>query len=348
MPSGLVGAGAQDALQELLQQRLLEQRIADQKQQQAFENRMREQERMDRIAREREDDERMARAERRMSNAAGVQEMLGQRKVMDEQESDQELARVIETMPQGPGRRVVELRRRGLTGLQPEDIETPEERTAREAGGLKKLEQEAEIRARAEAKYRRPEKPDKPQYVQVMGADNKLQMMTPEEIRASGGVPTAGRGAGGLGAASTELRRKRVEAAKRSVAKLNELSQQIHTVGGPGGRISGAIRGGKARLGLDPVVHQFQRLRQPAALQLAVAIQGAQNLSDTDREAMAKLIPDETVEMETAVPMMNMLVEMLEENETAAPQAPPPGAPEMMTSRSGAKPKSKFSILDVK
>ena len=92
----------------------------------------------------------------------------------------------------------------------------------------------------------------------------------------------------GMGAASIQTRNARAAAALNGIEKLITLAPK-RTLG-PLGIAEGAIEVGKGMVGYNTNVRQYQRLIQPVAMQMAVSIQGAANLSNNEREAMAKLL----------------------------------------------------------
>lgn len=153
---GGAGAGAGDFITELIARQFMQQLQAKQLQEQTrqFNERQGLQQReldvrtasdeADRVLRGRQLDL-MAQGLRDQSNRAGVADLLNQRELTEADENNRALDTMIGVMPEGSGRRVVELRRRGVTGVQSEDVETPQERTAREANDLKRIGQIAAI-----------------------------------------------------------------------------------------------------------------------------------------------------------------------------------------------------------
>ena len=82
---------------------------------------------------------------------------------------------------------------------------------------------------------------------------------------------------------------------------------------GPAAGISGTMRRGAASIGLDPDVAEYERERAAGGRALAVAIMGAQNLSDADAKAWADMLPGATVDKETARRLMVQIETMLNE-----------------------------------
>lgn len=117
-------------------------------------------------------------------------------------------------------------------------------------------------------------------------ATDKDVYATPDEIRAKGYQKIAG--SGGLGGAAAETRNSRAAAALNSIEKLKTLAP-VRTPG-PKGIAEGAVEVGKGYLGYSTKTRQYQALIQPTAMQMAAAIQGAANLSDNERKAMAEML----------------------------------------------------------
>lgn len=93
---------------------------------------------------------------------------------------------------------------------------------------------------------------------------------------------------GGLGAANIQLRNQRTAAALNSIERLKALAPE--RVEGPLGIAQGLGEVAKGYAGYSTKTRQFQALLQPTAMQMAVAIQGAANLSDTERQVMANML----------------------------------------------------------
>lgn len=110
----------------------------------------------------------------------------------------------------------------------------------------------------------------------------------PKGTAQRGDVPYRPESGGGLGAANIQTRNARAAAALNGIEKLITLAPK--RTPGPLGIAEGAIEVGKGVIGYSTKVRQYQALIQPVAMQMAVAIQGAANLSNTEREAMAKML----------------------------------------------------------
>lgn len=166
--SGLIGAGAQGGLEELLTRQLLEQQQAEreraQRAQEAAQSRQMDQQASrdsDLMAHYGRQDARAEKSDREESNRAGVADMERQRGQMDKQEAlaqlREELAK-FEADPSIPSRVKAQGRagRLGITGTSDEDFASSEERDAEGTRKAGQVGAEAEARAKAEAKYRAP------------------------------------------------------------------------------------------------------------------------------------------------------------------------------------------------
>lgn len=200
--SGFIGAGAQDALSEVLERRLKElvrqqqeqqhaDRIALERQQQASidadraEGRNLQRQTLDLANLRRMDEQTQAATDRNVGlDAANVLNMPG----MTPQAKAGELQQSVLRNPNAssaPGMlKVIE----GLTRV-PEKKYTSPQRMA--DGSIQQFE-EGQIPAGSKF-YQEPKtapKPEKPSYIQVTGPDGTMMPMTAEEIRAKGGVAT--------------------------------------------------------------------------------------------------------------------------------------------------------------
>ena len=111
--------------------------------------------------------------------------------------------------------------------------------------------------------------------------------------------------------AQDRQRSARVQAARGFLGKLNQLREKINTKMGPAAGATGLFRRGRASIGLDPDVAEYERERAAGGRSLAVAIMGAQNLSDADAKAWADMLPGATVDKETARRLMEQVESML-------------------------------------
>jgi len=84
------------------------------------------------------DRELRARELRDRSNQFGMEQMHRDRAVMDDEDQRRQLAGIVQTLPEGPGRRVVDLQRLGVR-VGAEDVETPQEKQAREQQELRRI-----------------------------------------------------------------------------------------------------------------------------------------------------------------------------------------------------------------
>jgi hypothetical protein len=117
-------------------------------------------------------------------------------------------------------------------------------------------------------------------------------------------------------------RRARMNAAKGFLERLNTLREKINTKMGPAAGISGTVRRGGAAVGLDPDVAEYERIRAAGGRAVAVAIMGAQNLSDQDANAWAGMLPGATVDRETARRLMEQVATMLDDSGATNATAP--------------------------
>lgn len=111
--------------------------------------------------------------------------------------------------------------------------------------------------------------------------------------------------------AQDRQREARVGAAREFLGRLNQLREKINTKMGPQAGITGLVRRGQANIGLDPDVAEYERIRAAGGRSLAVAIMGAQNLSDADAAAWANMLPGATVDRETAKRLTDQVEKML-------------------------------------
>jgi hypothetical protein len=166
------------------------------------------------------------------------------------------------------------------------------------------------------------------QLVPIVGPDGKSVLVREQD--AIGKTPASAiRSTGDT--AQDRQRNARTQAARGFLARLNELRTKINTKMGPEAGLTGMVRRAKAGVGMDPDVAEYERERAAGGRALAVAIMGAQNLSDADAKAWADMLPGATVDKDTAQRLMTqietMLNEMNAENPMATGTATPPAAP---------------------
>ncbi len=330
---GHVGQILRDTLAQQLEQQLVQQQLEQRRKEHAETVRL-QQERLTQDARQHT--EMLAfqdRARRDRANAAGVEDLFRQRTLMDREAaataaadaaaSQQRAVGNIEHLIalRAPKAEIVgQLARIDPTAAVQEVMEPTEEDEVRRTGLL------AEARAQAEAKYRAPPG-GAPDFEWVTRDGTPLQIR--KGTAASGDRPydAAAARQNLIGPVQERLREKRLAAAQWSLDKLKSLSEQINTQQGPAAIGTGVVRRGKAALGLDPIVNEARRIRQTAAMQFAVAIQGAANLSNQERTALLQMIPGETVDHDTAVALYDDLGEMLQAMTGRPSHPPPPDAP---------------------
>ena len=127
--------------------------------------------------------------------------------------------------------------------------------------------------------------------------------------------------------AQDRQRNARVGAAQDFLGRLNELRTKINTKTGVQAGVGGALRQGAAALGYDPDVAEYEKIRAAGGRALAVAIMGAQNLSDADAKSWSDMLPGARVDAVTAERLMTQVKGMLDEMQTAGtkPKAPAGG-----------------------
>jgi len=112
--------------------------------------------------------------------------------------------------------------------------------------------------------------------------------------------------------AQDRQRMGRFAGAQGFIDGMQALRQKINTKMGPAAGATGYIRRGAAAVGMDPDVSLYERLRKAAGRAIAVAILGAQNLSDADAEAYAGMLPDARTDEQTAERLMQQLEGMMQ------------------------------------
>lgn len=117
--------------------------------------------------------------------------------------------------------------------------------------------------------------------------------------------------------AQDRQRKGRLDSARGFLERLNELRTNINTKVGPQAGLMGMARQGAAAIGLDPDVAEYERIRAAGGRALAVAIMGAQNLSDADAAAWANMLPGATIDAVTAKRLTDQIGKMLEETDDA-------------------------------
>lgn len=191
--SGFVGAGAGDALEELIAQRLIEQQMEDRRKQA-------EEDRTYRAGRAAKDDEDAAWRRGRVEKADSAAEAAA--KAAADQRAYQATARANMSELVGDP---VQMAAFGVASgeMDPKDAinltkkPEPKKRPVIVKGlrgepVSKMVSEDEEVEVYREPKS--PSAPAKPEYVRIEGPDGKVQLYTPDEIRARGGVATAGKG----------------------------------------------------------------------------------------------------------------------------------------------------------
>src|SRR3990167_844075 len=111
----------------------------------------------------------------------------------------------------------------------------------------------------------------------------------------------------------------RLEAAQGFLKRLEELRGKINSKIGPQAGISGLARQGVAAIGWDPDVAEYERIRAAGGRAVAVAIMGAQNLSDQDAAAWSNMLPGARIDAVTAKRLTDQISRMLEDTLGEAP-----------------------------
>lgn len=148
-----------------------------------------------------------------------------------------------------------------------------------------------------------------PQYEWVTGADGQPMRVRSDRPSQPGEVPydkTQG-GAGGAGTEAQQAREQRRQAAAGTVGLLETISKGIHTGSGLEQKWDGFVRDLKGQAGYDPRAAVYNTLKGSAGATLAVAVMGAQNLSDTDRKIWDEMIPGTGVDERTAKALFTYL-----------------------------------------
>lgn len=132
--------------------------------------------------------------------------------------------------------------------------------------------------------------------------------MTDEEARAIGA--TQPQGSGGLGGASVQLRNSRAAAALNGIERLKKLAPE--RMEGPIGIAQGLWEVLKGYAGFNTEARQYQALTQPTAMQMAAAIQGAANLSDNERKAMAEMLGSiHTMDYQSQIALLDSAADLI-------------------------------------
>lgn len=105
----------------------------------------------------------------------------------------------------------------------------------------------------------------------------------------------------------------RVDAAKGFLERLNTLREKINTKIGPAAGATGLMRRGVANIGWDPDVAEYERIKAAGGRALAIAIMGAQNLSDADAKSWSDMLPGATVDAVTAKRLTDQIGTMLDD-----------------------------------
>jgi hypothetical protein len=225
--SGRAAVGAQDALLQMLAARRLQEQMQMQAEQAKAQQELQQarlsqdaQQHTDRLGLDRarlaQQGEQFDTSRRERANVEGLRQRNVDREAYETEVNQRELGSLVEGMPEGAGRRVVELRRRGVSGVGAEDVMTPDERKAAEDADVARAGRVANAQYGAAARHRAPQEPDyKPAIV-----DGKQTYLTPEEIRRMGGV-------------QPEARRRPVTGMERNNLAFYQRAQQAEEIVSP-------------------------------------------------------------------------------------------------------------------
>ena len=271
--SGLIGAGAQQGLEELLTQQLLEARQAEQVRAQQAQERQatdrlsfdRERLAADQAERASLNDDRDA-TRREAANRFGVEDMLNQRKVMDEQDATAALARELEALMGDPAvpaidKRAARLRRMGVTSAP---HMTPEEQRAANAADVSKAIQIARGQQQAERDFAPPEKPAPAAENAITAYSTERQARTLDAAKnlknkVSGWTTGAGSMLSGLPATDARNFKAELQTLKANIA-FNELAQ-MRAASKTGGAL-GAVSDKESAL-LESVLGALDQAQSP-------------------------------------------------------------------------------------
>lgn len=125
-----------------------------------------------------------------------------------------------------------------------------------------------------------------------------------------GDVPYSADAMQGMGGEAADVRSLRTAAALNSIDKLKTLAPK--RLPGLPGMVQGAAAKAQGLAGYNTGARQYEALLQPTAMQMAVAIQGAAGLSNSEREAMAKMLGNiATMDYETQIALLENASEMI-------------------------------------
>lgn len=155
--------------------------------------------------------------------------------------------------------------------------------TADDTRADRQLAEQSRHNAAMEAATRIRQIPDPKFFIR----NGEVVPLLPNQI-AKGDIPYSAEAMQGVGGESSDVRSSRTAAALNSIDVLKALAPK--RVEGPVGMVQGAIESGKGALGYNTQVKQYNALLGPTAMQMAVAIQGAAGLSNSERETMKGML----------------------------------------------------------
>lgn len=288
MSIAAAAAGAGVGLKQLLAQRFLAQQEAARVQQAQIENEQRQQQETRMAAGQQAED--VARTEAR------------QRLRRLEQRDE---ARYADEAPQRAlNRRVAEAK------LQPspKKLMTPLKVRGAAGGVWRQFEEGDPALAAGVPAFDEPRQGPAPQYEKVIRDGQVIEIRT--GTFQPGDEPYEKPIGGGLGTANVQLRNARIATALNSVEGLKKLAPK--RTPGPMGLVEGAVDTAQGWAGLNPQARQYTAKLQPVAMQMAVAVQGAQNLSDSERKAMAGMLGSiATMDYESQMALLDSAMDTL-------------------------------------
>lgn len=278
-------AGGQQSLQDILAQRVAAQKYADLQRQQDVENALKQQQ---------------VNIQGQIANQKGEPSMFA----APPESNVYQGGRLIQEGKPKPvtGGRLVSVNQNGKPVFVPEG----------QAAGLEPYQKPDKPQAAPVTRYSRatvtgPDgQPMEANYDAVTGGYYNVD--TGERIKGVKPPPTSS--GGGLGMAAIQLRNKRAASALNSIERLQKLAP----VRGPGlgGIVQGMGQVAAGTLGYNTQARQYQALLQPTAMQMAAAIQGAANLSDNERKAMADMLGSiNTMDYESQMALLKQASELV-------------------------------------
>lgn len=295
--SGRIAEASRLGLEDLLKRQLLKEKLEQQRQQQATENEMRtrqigQQDRaLDlRVSEASRSGEQFERTRRDRANEVGLEQMGRDRKVLDEETETRDLKSAQDVIANDPSlppsvRRLIGLKRAGISATpSAEMLMTPEEQESDFQRDLKRATAIAGAQARESARYRAPKDTNYERIESVDEAGNPVvQFMTPEEVRAKGGVK---------GAPKTTAKAQGPAVVDAVLNEIDTLSKRINT-GGANimTKVGGLVRRGAGSMNLDNDVAEYESLVKGFTPIVARAVGHTGVLTEQDVQSVRALFP---------------------------------------------------------